>query len=58
MKSMLEYYKDDLKKADCDWCMSEDRLYKLHGDLLCEECLRTTEAEEAERGLSLEERNK
>lgn len=57
--SIWATFADEIERRKCDWCFkSEHDLYLYIDDTVCQHCLLSTQVEEPEYGLTLEERNK
>jgi len=58
MRSLWDVCREDLARPMCNECGTEHDLWVLDNDVIyCTECLKCTECEEEERGLTLIQRN-
>jgi hypothetical protein len=56
MGSLWEVFYSEIKPISCEACGGAEDLYELEGEVLCQLCLSSIQADEDER-LTLEERN-
>lgn len=57
MTSIWEKFRKEITVSTCDWCNNQDELHHYDSENVCRQCLEDTEYEEAEHGLTLDERN-